>query len=157
MSPISTTRWSELQHAYGAADDIPALLERARTDLRPAANSDSAWFQLWSALCHQGDAYTASYAAAPTLADIAKTRQGKAQYDALQLIALIELARLEGRAPAVPADLVQGYQDAKLEARGLIEALLATKLDDEWRVEFLAGQASLTGEAAKARTLLDAD
>jgi len=154
---MATTRWSELRHAYGAADDIPALLERARTDLRPGSDPASAWFELWSALCHQGDAYTASYAAAPPLARIAKSRREEAQYDALGLIGAIELARLEGRAPSIPSDLADGYEEAKNQARGMIEGLLATKLDDEWRTVFSADLASLSGDGTKARALLDAD
>ena len=66
MTEIPANRWSQLTHAYGAAVDIPTLLERARFDLRPGSDSQSAWFELWSALCHQGDADTASYAAAPS-------------------------------------------------------------------------------------------
>ena len=157
MSEIATVRWSQLSHAYGAAEDIPALLERARLDLRPGGNSDSAWFELWSSLCHQGDAYTASYAAAPELVAIAKGRQGKHQYDPLCLVGCIELARLEGRAPGIPDDLIAGYESARREAASLIEALLTTKLDDEWRVALSADLASLRGDPVKARALLDAD
>jgi hypothetical protein len=157
MAPIPLARWSELRHAYGPADDIPALLESARVDLRPGSDSESAWFQLWSALCHQGDAYSASYAAAPTLASIAKQRHGRVQYDPLCLIGCIELARLERRAPPIPEDLLQGYEDAKQEARKMIEGLLAKKLDEEWRSALTADLASLRGDVTKARTLLDAD
>jgi hypothetical protein len=157
MAGIPTARWSQLTHAYGAAGDVPALLERARSDLRPGSDSESAWFDLWSALCHQGDAYTASYAAAPALVAIAKTRQGKAQYDPLCLIGCVELARLEGRAPAIPTDLAAEYGRAKHEARLMIEALLDTRLDEEWRIALSADLAALRGDAAQARTLLDAD
>ncbi|MFJ5985487.1 hypothetical protein [Lentzea sp. NPDC092896] len=58
------TDWSVLHHAYGTAEDIPALLDRAATD------DQEAWSELWSALCHQGSSYTASYAALPHLAEI---------------------------------------------------------------------------------------
>ncbi len=102
-------------------------------------------------------AQTQKYAAAPALAAIAKTRQGKAQYDPLCLIGCIELARLEGRAPAVPKDLLTGYEGAKEEARSMIETLLATQLDDEWRTALSADLASLRGDVGKARALLDAD
>jgi hypothetical protein len=61
---MGMTDWSVLHHAYGTAEDIPALLDRA------AANDQEAWSQLWSALCHQGSSYTASYAALPHLAEM---------------------------------------------------------------------------------------
>jgi len=157
MTESPQARWGQLTHAYGAADDIPALLERARFDVRSGSDSASAWFELWSALCHQGDAYTASYAAARPLVAIAKARQGNERFDPLSLIGCIELARLEGRAPPIPSDLLDEYQRAKNEAAGMIEALLSTQLDQEWRIALSADLASLRGDAAKARALLDAD
>ncbi len=157
MTEIPANRWSQLTHAYGAAVDIPTLLERARFDLRPGSDSQSAWFELWSALCHQGDAYTASYAAAPVLIAIAKGRERKAQYDPLCLVGCVELARLEGRAPPIPNDLSVGYERAKNDAASMIEALLETPLDEEWRVALSADLASLQGDVVKARTLLDAE
>ncbi|MEV6239040.1 hypothetical protein [Lentzea sp. NPDC051838] len=57
--------WSVLTHAYGTAEDIPGLLDRVAK-----ANDEEAWSELWSALCHQGTSYPASYAALPHLARI---------------------------------------------------------------------------------------
>ena len=62
---MGMTDWSALHHAYGTAEDVPALLDRA------AADDQEAWSELWSALCHQGTSYTASYAALPHLAEMA--------------------------------------------------------------------------------------
>ncbi|NKE59970.1 hypothetical protein FXN61_25490 [Lentzea sp. PSKA42] len=59
------TDWSQLTHAYGTAEDIPGLLDRVAT-----SNDSEAWDELWSALCHQGTTYPASYAALPHLAGI---------------------------------------------------------------------------------------
>ncbi|USX55366.1 hypothetical protein [Lentzea sp. HUAS12] len=56
------TDFSVLHHAYGTAEDVPALLDRA------AAGDQEAWSELWSRLCHQGTSYPASYAALPHLA-----------------------------------------------------------------------------------------
>jgi hypothetical protein len=58
--------WTSLRHAYGAADDLPALLNRLSPD--PA---DEVWGELWSRICHQGSVYSASFAALPALADTA--------------------------------------------------------------------------------------
>jgi hypothetical protein len=43
------TDWSRLSHAYGSAEDIPALLDQIASDPAPER-----WNDLWSALCHQG-------------------------------------------------------------------------------------------------------
>ncbi|MFQ6198098.1 hypothetical protein [Streptomyces sp. NPDC000405] len=60
------TDWPQLSHAYGSAEDIPALLGRISSE--PTAEL---WNDLWSALCHQGSVYPASFAALPWLAETA--------------------------------------------------------------------------------------
>lgn len=62
------TNWNTLKHAYGKAADIPALLAA----ISPDSESD-AWYDLWSRLCHQGTVYAASFAALPTLLELATT------------------------------------------------------------------------------------
>jgi hypothetical protein len=61
------TDWSQLTHAYGAAEDIPVLLSQ----LEPGGSSQ-AWSDLWSRLCHQGAVYSASHAALPALIQLAR-------------------------------------------------------------------------------------
>jgi hypothetical protein len=61
------TNWSQLQHAYGSAEDVPGLLDAASSD--PQAKE---WDDLWSRLCHQGTVYSASFAALPALTRIAR-------------------------------------------------------------------------------------
>lgn len=61
------TDWSELDHAYGTAEDVPGLLDEAARDPRGAV-----WGELWSRLCHQGTVYPASHAALPALTRIAR-------------------------------------------------------------------------------------
>jgi hypothetical protein len=157
MIALSSKRWHELAHAYGAAGDVPELLRRARLDLRSGADSQSAWFELWSALCHQGDVYTASYAAAPELVAIAKTRTNERQYDPLTLVGSIELARLEGRGPSIPDDVGQDYKRAVAEAGAMIERLLPSVTDADWSVGLSASLAALRGDAIRARALFDAE
>ena len=150
--------WSRLTHAYGAAGDIPALLERARGDLRPGHHRESAWFDLWSALCHQGDTYTASYAAVPHLVAIARTRRGSnSQFDALHLVSCIELARLEEHGPALSPFLEGAYRAALAEARALVAEALTRDWPENYRDELTAAQAALAGRAGEARAIMDAD
>jgi hypothetical protein len=96
----STFEWRDLRHAYGPATDVPELLARARTDTRRGHTPDSAWFSLWSALYHQGDTYSASYAAVPYLVGLAELPAYRGNYDPLLLVSSIEASRLEGRGPA---------------------------------------------------------
>ena len=157
MLPLQDPAWQRLTHAYGAAEDLPALLQRAQADLRPGHEDESAWFDLWSALCHQGDTYSASYAATPHLVAMAHDRRGTdAQFDPLFLVACIELARLEGRGPALPAPIEASYLSALAEARTLTTEALARHWDQDFREGLEAGVAVLSGKAAAARALLDA-
>lgn len=55
--------WSQFEHAYGTAEDIPGLLDRVEPDLRSPT-----WKYVWARLCHQGTVYSASFAALPALA-----------------------------------------------------------------------------------------
>ena len=64
MLSLENLRWSELQQAYGSAANIPGLLAQLR-DLPDASGDSEPWFSLWSALAHQGDVYSASFAAVP--------------------------------------------------------------------------------------------
>ncbi|MHC5906440.1 hypothetical protein ACVNF4_21420 [Streptomyces sp. S6] len=74
-----TTDWSRLSHAYGPADDIPGLF----AGLDGGPGDKEIWSGLWSALCHQGTVYTASFAALPLLTDIATGRAPGARGEAV--------------------------------------------------------------------------
>lgn len=60
------TDWSRLDDAYGPADDIPVLFGNLA-----AENRRDTWNALWSRLCHQGSAWSATWAAVPLLWRIA--------------------------------------------------------------------------------------
>ncbi|MEV3993874.1 hypothetical protein AB0J57_33845 [Streptomyces sp. NPDC049837] len=78
------TDWSRLGHAYGSAEDIPALLERIASD-----PTSERWNDLWSALCHQGSVYSASFAALPWLVGVASTADREQALRALNLAGAI--------------------------------------------------------------------
>jgi hypothetical protein len=157
MLALTDPLWQHLSHAYGTAADIPPLLSRAAVDTTPAHVTGSPWLDLWSALCHQGDAYTASYAALPHLIDIAHERRGaSAQFDPLFLSACIELARLEGRGPDLTDALAPPYDAALQKALALSEEALCRPWEEEFREALVAGRLVFAGDFEKARALLDA-
>jgi hypothetical protein len=153
--------WSSLRDAYGPAGKLPAVLAAASQDLRGGHDSQSPWFQLWSALCHQGDVYSASYAALPILVAIAEERIGSPhQFDPLFLVACIELSRLEGRGPPLPTPLEGAYKEATRRASALTSQALLDPLYarfPDYREGLEAGLLALRGDAVEARRLLDAD
>jgi hypothetical protein len=152
--------WPALRHAYGSAGDIPALLERARHAAAPADYQDEPWFSLWSALCHQGDVYTASYAAVPPLIAIAEERAGEPAvvHECLLLAGLIELERAlpEGQTPpAIPNELASPYTSALERGAELAAKLLSELADPEMRQSLAISHCALRGDVHEARLLAD--
>jgi hypothetical protein len=157
MLSLSDPRWSELQHAYGAAGDVPVLLARAATDHRPGHHQESAWFALWSALCHQGDAYSASLVAVPHLIALAPEALAQHSYEPLLLPASIEQARLEDRAPSVPTDLASAYSAAIEKGRELAERAVPRAWNDDARIALTGSLAVFRGDLAGAQAVFEAD
>lgn len=60
---VAQTPWASLEHAYGGAEDLPALLEGMLTDPGEAVGD------LWAAALHQGTIYSAT---APVVATLAR-------------------------------------------------------------------------------------
>src|SRR3954470_2420881 len=110
MIPLDSPRWSELQHAYGSAADMPPLLRQLESFPSSDGNSEP-WFSLWSALCHQDDVYTASFAAVPHIIRVLASDPMRADFSFFQLPACIEIARARDEFP-IPADLRQPYTEA---------------------------------------------
>ena len=106
MIPLDSPRWSELEHAYGSAANIPSLLRQLESF--PAGDDYKAepWFTLWSSLYHQGDIFFASLAAVPHIIHVAASAPDRADYNFFLLPACIEIARCaDDVPPAMPGDI----------------------------------------------------
>ena len=151
--------WSTLQAAYGSAVNVPGLLASARTAPAAETAESDPWFSLWESLFHQGDVYTASYAALPELVEIASDRTDDAGAECLFLAAMIELRRHEYDAPAIPATLRANYEVGARAAASLAESEVSRKSGEPegetFRLRFAA--AVFGGDLARARRLLDGD
>jgi hypothetical protein len=155
---VPNVAWSSLAQAYGSAENIPALLERAEIDTRGGHIQGSTWFELWSALCHQGDSYTGSYAAVPYLVRLAELPAYRLQYDPLFLAASIDLSRLEGSGPDLPDQLVMPYVAALRRGLELATAALeSSTLDSESRRVYRGCVAEFHGQSLAARNIFDSD
>lgn len=120
MLNLNDHLWKELTHAYGSAANIPALLEQLKTAEPQEEYDTEPWFSLWSALCHQYDVYTASYAALPHIIAIASSKPPHLRLDHLWLASSIEAFRHLEDAPALPAELKEAYEQAIKQAPKLI-------------------------------------
>lgn len=124
MLALDDARWSALSDAYGASSGIPKLLAEAEKLPEDTDGFAEPYFSLWSALCHQGDVYSASYAALPHLVRIVEENTDRFRWTLLLLAHAIELARSEGRGPPVPNDLMTSYQTALARIPVIASSLL---------------------------------
>lgn len=158
MLSLDDPRWSKLRHAYGDAADVPDLLRTLAGSTGPKANcEDEPWFSLWSSLCHQGDVYTASYAAVPHIVRIASQARGPVDFGFFQLPTAIEVGRQTGRGP----DILDAYaDDYHLAITQLVENVSLHR-NETWDQAMLlsaaAAQAVAKGHVDVAEALLNLD
>jgi hypothetical protein len=88
MLLLQSPQWSELKHAYGSAKNIPALLQQLE-GFPTSEGTNEPWFTLWSSLCHQGDIYSASFAAVPHIVRVLASAPDRADS------AFFSIARLD--------------------------------------------------------------
>ncbi len=153
MMALEDERWSSLSDAYGPASGIPKLLRQAEA-LPEDLNGDAEpYFSLWSALCHQSDIYSASYAALPHLVRIVGENPARFRWTLLSLAQAIEVARLEGRGPPIPDNLRAAYEGALNQVPTIAARLLTGSLTElELRV-VLSCCASAKGFAALSEAI----
>jgi hypothetical protein len=137
---LESSRWSQLEQAFGDASDIPALLVQL-AGVPGSSGESEPWFSLWSALAHQGDVYDASFAAVPHVVQALATSPLKAEAVYFQFPAWVEVCRRKNEVE-IPEDLAPAY----FEALSQLPALVAAASAREWDAEFL--QCALSAIAA---------
>src|SRR5438093_3961133 len=115
---LDSPRWRELSHAYGSAEDIPELLRRLE-GIPPSDGEREPWFSIWSALAHQGDVYSASFAAVPHVVNALATAPTGADSSYFAFPARVEICRERSAAP-VPPDLLPAYRQALAQLPTLV-------------------------------------
>ncbi len=157
MLALDSPRWAELTHAYGKADDIPALLRRLVAAPPPRDYREEPWFSLWSALCHQNDVYTASFAATPHIAQTAAAKEPAQRSEHIHFVGAVEALRHRKRAPAIPKDLEAAYMAALDDTAALIVQDLALRWDEVGCRLRLGAFAALRGQPKLGLSILDGE
>lgn len=152
MIDLDSPRWSELRHADGTAADIPPLL-RALESLPGAENNSEPWFSLWSALAHQGDVYSASFAAVPHVVRALESDPERADSTYFQFPAWIETCR-QKHAVQVPDDLAAAYSAALSKLPRLIAAASGRDWDEGFLCCAMAALAASKGAGVVAEAAL---
>jgi len=153
MLDLENHRWAELEHAYGSASNIPALLRQLQA--LPSSKGDAEpWFTLWSALAHQGDVYSASFAAVPHVVEALASAPAKADFSYFQFPAWVEICRTKNGVE-IPEDLRIAY----FESLTRLPARVAAASNRPWEPGFLActlaAIAAAKGQPAVAEAVLE--
>ncbi|HEY9131975.1 MAG TPA: hypothetical protein VIM98_09490 [Dyella sp.] len=136
-----------MNHAYGNASDIPELL-RQLYELPQVSSQEEPWFSLWSALAHQGDVYSASFAAVPHVVAALSANPLKASFNYFHFPAWVECCRARA-SMLVQDDLLWAYKAALEKLPGLV----AKASNRPWEEGFL--QCALAAiAAAKGKTII---
>lgn len=153
MLSLDDSRWSELQHAYGSAADIPALLKQL-ADLPSSENSKEPWLSICSALAHQGDVYSASFAAAPHVIAALASAPLKADFSYFQFPAWVEVCRAK-RGVAVPKDIAPAYLESLSRLPALVAAAASRQWDEGLLCCALSAVAAAKGQPAVAEAVME--
>ncbi len=158
MLSLDDPRWGELRHAYGPAGNVPDLLRALASSTAPKSSyKDEPWFTLWSSLCHQGDVYTASYAAVPHIVRIAGEVKGPVDFAFFQLPTAIEVARQTGRGPDIPEAYADDYHRAIFQLVENVSLHRAEAWDRSMLLSAAAAQSVAKGHVDVAEALLNLD
>jgi hypothetical protein len=159
MLPLQSERWSDLTHAYGDASNIPKLLIELESLPSEVGYETEPYFSLWSALCHQGKIYTASFAAVPHIVRIMRNFPDRIPWTLFSLVASIEIARCSSTTPSIPPDLQADYARALAYIPELVAEAARLKWDHWYCLSALSAAAASKGfcEIAEAIQELDTE
>jgi hypothetical protein len=143
MLSLDDKLWQNLEGGYRTQFDPRPSLSKLDTN----KDTNAAWDDLWEGLHHQGDVGEASYAAVPHLVRIYR-KGGVIDWNTYSIVAVIELARDDGKNPQIPKWLEEDYFKAirDLAELGAVQ-VLQTKNPEEIRAIL-----SILAISADART-----
>ena len=155
MLALDNPKWKELNHAYGSASDIPALLKALPDAPIRQEHDTEPWFSLWSAICHQCDVYSASYAAMPYIVSAAAQRRPEDRAEYFLMAGTIESMRHRAVSPAIQSDLKEAYISAVADAIPLVLETLMVEKDEGWFKAMLAALAAFRGFPELSAAVVD--
>lgn len=153
MLSLDSPRWNELCHAYGNASDIPVLLARL-VEMPQSNGEEEPWFSLWSSLAHQGDVYSASFAAVPHVIEALARSPLKADSAYFQFPAWIEICRQRHKS-SIPGDLEADYFASLARFPKLVAAASEGNWDSEMLQCAMAALAVAKGNTQFAEVALE--
>lgn len=155
MLELDDPRWAELRHAYGSASDTPNLLLRL-DNTSISMGKEEPWFTLWSSLAHQGDVYSASFAAVPHIVRVLARAPTASAPSFFQFPAWVEICRQRKGVP-IPDYLSEAYFSALRELPTLVAAAATQEWDDAFLSCALSAIAAAKGHISIAEAAQELD
>ena len=155
MLNLEDSAWSTYEHAYGGASDIIALLSALSTYPTKTEYDSEPYFSLWSSLCHQGDTYSAAYAAVPHIVSFAAKAPSRITFDFLLLPTSIEIARANERGPDIPPELEADYRSAIQSLPRIVADIDPSSMDETMALVSAAAIAVAAGKVVLAEAILE--
>ena len=153
MLSLDSPEWSNLTHAYGSATDIPDLLRQLEG--LPSSDRDAEpWFSIWSSLAHQGDVYSASFAAVPHVVSYLAVAPHKADFSFFQFPAWVEICRVKEKI-TLPEPLANSYVTALASLPEIVASATKAEWDDTLASCALAAIAAAKGRISMAEAILE--
>jgi hypothetical protein len=154
MVELDSPRWRDLHHAYGPAGDVPALLARLARDERSSELEQALYGALW----HQGNIFTASYAAVPHLVRAAARMPAEQRLHWLVLAVGIAATSMTSNSLPVPEDLGLDLRQVVNDVRELVRDSLFANKWEGFEVRYWLGiVAVLQGAPEAGLSLFDLD
>jgi len=145
MLALTDPTWKDLEHAYGSAADTPSRLRR----LAEGEVTGSLRDELWSSLWHQGDVFSASFAAAPHIVEASASMRVEDRLDWLVLAMGITATARAGNAPRA-AFLRESLDEAVAQAKPVVADLLVRMRNwKPWETRYLLGVVAIQAGQAK--------
>jgi hypothetical protein len=151
MLDLDSPRWSELEHAYGKAKNIPSFLAKL-SDATETKIKKDAWFYLWSALAHQGEVYSASFASVPHIIQALKKNINNLDISYLSFPVWVEICR-NNKSINIPEDIAKDYFLSISELPKIIISAESRDWDEEFTVLAISSIALAKGFHAIAEAV----
>src|SRR5215472_1008168 len=98
LENLKKIKWETLQHAYGAASDVPGLI-RQLADPHKGVHAP-ALYELYSNIFHQGSRYQATPFAIPFLCELIESESTPDRHEIIYLLIALALGYEEQYLPA---------------------------------------------------------
>jgi hypothetical protein len=154
MLGLDSARWAELRTAYGAAEGVPGMLRDLDSVTNPGDWREEPWFSIWSGLAHQGDVYSASFAAVPHVVRVLESAPDRAGPNYFHFPAWVEICRQRSEEP-IPEDLRDAYAKALAKLPTLAAAAAGRPWDEQMLRSVLAAVAVTKGAVDFAEAVLE--